>query len=159
MQPDDAFVPEAHRVLAAYARLKKVSFFLGPVELPADEVFAPEGLLPLIVLRAHERMREHASVVDAEERANFARGIVMDIVPSDEAMLGHLVNVAPLDARVDPFAVVRMLYLAEAADTILGLDDNAEVDVVPIFEHFSAQPGTSFSGIVKWPLTKIHSAQ
>jgi hypothetical protein len=65
--------------------------------------------------------------------------------------------VAPLDARADPLAIVRMLYLTEAADTILGLDDNVQIDVEPIFEHFSAEPGSGFSGIIRWPLTKIQT--
>ncbi|WP_321820909.1 MULTISPECIES: hypothetical protein [unclassified Burkholderia] len=180
----ELFVPEAYRVLAAYARSMNVSFRFGPLEFPAEDVFAPEGLLPLIALRAHERMIEHAVHPDGSRQFGLSQGLAMELEPSESAMLGQVARLAPLDGRADSWASVRMLYLIEAADTVLGLDDDAEVDIMPVLEFFSEATGAEGgqsggsaddsptgllgsrlaklmggagggrAGLFKWPLTK-----
>jgi hypothetical protein len=153
----DFFVPQAHRILARYAQVKHVTFWVHAAMVTPDEIFCPEGLLPLIAMYAHARMREHASARAGQEREWLAAGLPMQLTPDENALLGQRVDLALLTGPEDPLAVLRLLYLTEAADTLLGLDDNVEVDVWPVLEMFGPHADGDVSRIAKWPLTKVNS--
>lgn len=140
----DAFIPEAHRLLAEYASVIECTFVLGGMPVSADEVFSPMGLLPLIALRADERMME-----------NFSTGLGMRLVRAPGAMLGYEVTIEELDGMDDGSSSLRLFHLAEAADTVLGLDRSACVELDPLLQRFS-QSGEPKGGSVSWPQTKVH---
>jgi len=155
----DFFVAEAHRVLTMYALAMEVRFTVGPMPFAADDIFSPEGFLPLIALRADERMREHSITMTGAERQALARGLGLRLQPNPDALLGQTVEIATLDRLIDPLSTVRLLYLAEASDTILGLETGAQIDCLPLLEKFAPPQNRNPNRTVKWPLTKPHSPQ
>jgi hypothetical protein len=156
---DGLFAPQAHRVLVLYATALRVRFTLGAMPFGPDDIFAPEGFLPLIAMRADERMREHGVTLSGSERQGLSRGLGMRLSANPDALLGQTVEISTLDRVLDPLSTIRVLYLTEAADTVLGLDEDVTIDCLPLIERFAPPQVEHADRNVKWPLTRTQTSR
>ena len=142
-------VVHMHKLLDGLARSQNITFKLSGVDLTSAEVFAHNGLLPMIACIAQDAGQR---LLGADFGCELRR-----MSASEPSMLGARCVVPPMTGHIAD--VVRSLFFVHYATEVLGLRENAMVEVQPVLEtlwpvfsaHIESFGEQETEGGVPWP--------
>lgn len=121
-----------HRVLAQYANCCGIQFFLGDTRLRSEQLFQPEAVMPVIALEA---MRLWQSI---EQRPGTPAAPFdsLEITFSESSNGFFPLAAYPPPVGSDVSSTLRLLVFILAARRVLGLTENARIDLVPFIAQW-----------------------
>jgi len=133
------------RALAFIARTRRCQFLVAGEIEPAIVIMAPEAFLPVVALHADAKCRELLG------RPLAGVGFRQDA----DAMLGVYASVAPLTG--DEESVLRIVFFAQSAKQIFGIDDDVRIECAPVFEAYrnGLMEHVQKGGRTSWPLARV----
>jgi hypothetical protein len=140
--------------LQAHAQTYETGFFMNGRIMYADEVYSPNGFMPLIGRFAERAMQRTLGIeIGKGKQCGFA------YLPYASALLYERLDVAPVDENTLDDSL-RLAYLRYASEQVVGLGYQGTLDLSPVYEYFMSMRDDERNAMrdarheepVTWPL-------
>lgn len=121
----------------------KTAYFLRDRRISVEEVFAPDGFLPLICRFAEAQLKEN--MTGAKESCGF------QYVGSDDTILGEKVEISTVEKGVIFENNFRLGALILASTAVVGMGVEGGIDLTPVYDFF-VKDHASEEATPRWPL-------
>lgn len=142
-------VVHVHKVLDGLCQSLNVTFKVSGADVAPSEIFAPNGLLPMIACISQDAGKR---LLDADFGCELRR-----VSSNEPSLLGARCVVPPLTGHIAD--LTRTLFFVHYATEVLGLRENALIEVQPVLEtlwpvfaaHVDSFGDQELEGGVPWP--------
>lgn len=137
----------ATSILSGLAKVNKATFRLSGLAMSAQDLFAPDCLLPVVVAHAQAKAAELLGA-DLQCRLHPEPNALLDMrAEIPEIMPGKLSD------------LVRALFLTHATERVFGISRGGEIDCTPVLAFYQRPLSERFEVPLhemdsKWPLAQ-----
>lgn len=121
----------------------KTAYFLRDRKISVDEVFSPEGFLPLICRFAEKQLKEN--MTGAKETCGF------NYIENESTIFGEMVEISSVEKGKIFENNFRLGALIIAASAVVGMGIEGSIDLTPVYDHF-IKSGESNEESPRWPM-------
>lgn len=121
----------------------KTAYFLRDRKIGVDEVFSPDGFLPLICRFAEKQLKEN--MTGANETCGFI------YIEDEGTIFGEKVEISEVEKGKIFENNFRLGALIISASAVVGMGIEGSIDLTPVYDHF-IKADDSKEVSPRWPL-------